>query len=85
MGMEDVAKELVSISPITAAMLVIVWMFLKALASRDVVIKSIAKSFAATSTEQVKEIKNLREVLGANMKVVEANTKVLNQVVERLG
>lgn len=68
--MEDLLKELVVETPSLVGIIVIAWLFLRALATRDKTIGDIAKLFSDTTRESVDEMKSLKEVIGANSEVI---------------
>lgn len=68
--LETVIPELVGNSPVVAAIIVIVILFLRALKDRDKTITDVCKDFADATREQTEESKKLREVLGAHSEVI---------------
>lgn len=68
--MEDLLKELVVETPSLVGIIIIAWLFLRALAARDKTINEIAKLFSETTKESVDEMKSLKEVIGANSEII---------------
>lgn len=68
--MEDLLLEFVGTSPVVAAIIIIVVLFLRALKDRDSTITDVCKDFADATREQTEESKKLREVLGAHSEVI---------------
>lgn len=78
--MEDLLREVAVEFPSLVGIIIVVWMFLRALQTRDVAIKEIVEKFAKASSEQTEEMKRLREVVGANSEVIKRCTGHLNQI-----
>ena len=68
--MEDLLKALVVETPSLVGIIVIAWLFLRALATRDETIADIAKLFSDTTKESVDEMKSLKEIIGVNSEII---------------
>lgn len=75
--MEELLGEMVAGSPSLVGVIIVAWMFLRALAKRDDTIKDIAEMFSNTTRENVEEAKSLKEVIGANSEIIKQCTDEL--------
>ncbi|KKM93503.1 hypothetical protein LCGC14_1207650 [marine sediment metagenome] len=68
--MDEMLRSMAADSPSLVGIIVVVIFFLRALAARDKTISEIAIMFAETTKESVAEMKDLREVIGANSEII---------------
>lgn len=68
--MDEMLRSMAADSPSLVGIIVVVIFFLRALAARDKTISEIANMFALTTKESVAEMKDLREVIGANSEII---------------
>lgn len=80
LSMEKVLLEMIASSPALAGVILISWLFLKALKSRDETIRDIAKDFSDSSKKTAEDMQGLKEVIGANSEVIKQATSELRRV-----